>query len=180
MRNFLSSTLLVVLCGVSIHAHADTLSTFSADGVTFRGGGTATGNVIIDVTNGIVQSGSFLFVNSVISSTHDLLINQVNGSSGGDPAYFNIQDSAGNDLLFAIPALSFVGYGGGLLAFGTSYYPAGSLFANDGFGKLDLVSSVETGGGAGGNTSMTPEPSSFVLLGTGLLGLVGVVRKRFA
>ena len=29
-------------------------------------------------------------------------------------------------------------------------------------------------------TSVTPEPSSFALLGTGLLGIAGVVRKRFA
>lgn len=30
------------------------------------------------------------------------------------------------------------------------------------------------------NTAATPEPSSIALLGTGLLGFAGVLRKRFA
>jgi hypothetical protein len=30
------------------------------------------------------------------------------------------------------------------------------------------------------STTVTPEPSSFLLLSTGLAGIAGVVRKRFA
>ena len=71
-------------------------------------------------------------------------------------------------------------------------------FAYSDNGPLNTFSSLSTNGnvtGTGGNgidilayaqagvpppTSVTPEPSSFVLMGTGLLSVAGVLRKRFA
>ena len=49
-------------------------------------------------------------------------------------------------------------------------FPDGSFELNDVYG----------GGSVTGPLSTTPEPSSFALLGTGLLGMVGALRKRFA
>ena len=50
-----------------------------------------------------------------------------------------------------------------------------TLFKDEDFGP----GFVDVGLHATDATSVTPEPSSFVLLGTGLLGAAGILRKRF-
>ena len=61
-------------------------------------------------------------------------------------------------------------YSGFYLLEGGADGNAGNTLATDAF-TLDVTS---------GTTAVTPEPSSFALLGTGLLGMAGVLRKRFA
>ncbi len=60
---------------------------------------------------------------------------------------------------------------------GSLYYTYGG---SQNFTPLSDFSTAYAVNGNSLSASPTPEPSSFALLGTGLLGVAGVVRKRFA
>jgi hypothetical protein len=95
-----------------------------------------------------------------------------------DTDYFIVEDTAANDDLLINSASGFSGQYG--VSFVTGVGQSG--FGNDPTSNVGISGLAEDGyitGNFDASPTAAPEPSSFLLLGTGLLGVVGVMRKRF-
>lgn len=173
----------------SLAAHADTISTFTVTNGTFRSGATATGTVTIDTTIGTITGIDVTYRRGTTVDEFLGLTDQAE-QPANNLYGFNANDGADGDFDFAIETGSLVGYAGGVLCsmdngvacpvpgepaaffatdviFDNSYLNADILQS----GSLVLTSS-ET------DTSVTPEPSSIALLGTGLIGMAGIFRRK--
>lgn len=164
-----SQLVLASMLLISAVAHGSSV-TFTFVDTTFASGATGSGTVVVDTTTGLFGDISFTYDNG---STTDIFDVAPSGQAvySGTNYYAYYYDPAGDLLLIEVPISSLVGYTGSALC--TDTYSCGS-------------SGYETPYGMGGDlfatgslaVAGTPEPSAFALLGTGVLGLVAMLRKR--
>ena len=167
-----------VVCLLGVAAHADTLTTYE---VTNRSGVNGIGAITVDSTLGKVTN-----LNVAVPADGSLaafegapLKQGFNVNLFEYTATFNGTTDA---LLFSLPVSTLVGFvptgssACAVLSFTCDY------LANVYTGTISTGGPIDTFEGnfapAATGTSVTPEPSSIALLGTGLLGLAGWVRRR--
>lgn len=173
MRLGISLSVIAVL-SASFAAHADSYEIFDVSATAGYQDYTVTGTVTFDTTTST-------FTDSDLSTSFGSVTGAPTYSGGypsGNPTslYYGFGDvlPGGEPYVYlGIPGSSLSGYSGGNLCSLTQACSDGPSDLNSTIGGIYRFNS-----GTLTPASATPEPSSFLLLGSGLLGVAGVMRRR--
>lgn len=181
MKYALAIALSLIAIAAPKAARADSIVLLDVRGM-FTGGTSLTGSVTIDATTGSVTAVDLTTTGNVTGTYTDIDLQAVTGVSPNSYFYFETDDSDGAYLFLTFDQASLTGYSAGSLCSTGATCPfAGGdamsqLYDNTAIPgtEFGLLSSCVT------DPLPTPEPSSLILVGAGLLSLVGIAlgRKR--
>jgi PEP-CTERM motif len=169
---------LTILAACTLTVHADTIVPFDFNATLV--GGTVSGIVDVDITKGQFTTVDFTATISGISHLFDTpAFNQGAVPSPATLYVGDFTDSSGDMFQIALPPTSLIGYtGSAVCSLVLSCNPTLDIPTVFIQAKTD-IGSIASSGSLTPAAAATPEPSTFALLTTGILGLAGAARRKF-